>query len=532
MKKHKLLIPLATLSCSLIPINMLVSCNKAPTFTQRIIQDATNEFYEICKYPHPTYYLDEIRGYLFSQARELGTTATRDDYGNMWFDVGANEPTREHDPKLILQAHMDMVYAGPEEKKFEPIIPQYHPNGNFLSSKDYVTSLGADDGIGIGLALAIVKNPEIKHGPIRLLFTADEEDGMIGAGKLPPEAIDTNYLISLDGEIENGGVYISCAGGAVFKLAHDYTPVSLTNTTFEIKARGFKGGHSGNDIGKLRGNAERFIFEGLNRLSEAGKTIQLVSFGHGDQEYANNALIPYAECVFTCDSSKEEIEPVLNNLLTEWQAKYIDDKDGMAFSLAKLNETNDSAIDETNSKKIITMIAKDLLYGVIDPKDPTEEVPHPNRSANIGPTSIVDGKFKFEKYDRATKKTVVDNIESNITNAFATAGFTSEEYDEVSRVDPWEEKEEGDLIIDLIKEGYTANNIQWYEKRTNGGVEPAKFSLVHPGLNQTCIGAKFIGVHSTGEQCYLDVLESSLKALLYVIENMHSLHKAESIHWY
>ncbi len=523
MKKHKLLIPFAALSCSLIPMNILVSCGKGQTFTQKIIQEAVNEFYEVCKYPHPTYYLDEIRGYLFSQARELGTTAQRDEYGNMWFDVPANEPTREHDPKLILQAHMDMVYAGPIEKKFDPIIPQYHPNGNFLSSKDYVTSLGADDGIGIGLALAIVKNPDIKHGPIRILFTADEEDGMIGAGQLPSEAIDTNYLISLDGEIENGGVYISCAGGAVFKLAHNYDPDPSTNTTFEIKARGFKGGHSGNDIGKLRGNAERFIFEGLFNLLQENKTIQLVSFGHGQQEYANNALIPYAECVFTCNATKDDVASIFDDLLAVWKNKYKDDKDGMAYGLEKKNNKNDGAIDAENSEKIITMIGNELLYGVIDPKDPEREVENPNRSANIGPTSIIDGKFTFEKYDRAVKRDMVDAIEANITGAFAKAGFNPSEYEEVSRVDPWEEKEEGDLIIDLIKQGYEANNISWYEKKTNGAVEPAKFSLLHPGLNQTCIGAKYIGVHSTGEQCYLDVLESSLKALLYAIDNMHKL---------
>ena len=217
MKKSKIFLNalLATSSIGLVtaPILTLASCgnNEKDQIPKKANELSLNTlvhfFNDICKFPHPTYWFGPLNKHLTNFIEEkFGVTVYRDDYlkstaqeqwdaqykdyyGNIWFDIPASSGYENY-PKVILQGHMDMVIDGMsvEEAKTTPIKPELDfdedTGAPIMHSEGHKTSLGADDGIGLSIILSLIEDKTINHGPIRVLFTADEEDGLIGAANL------------------------------------------------------------------------------------------------------------------------------------------------------------------------------------------------------------------------------------------------------------------------------------------------------------------------------------------------------------
>lgn len=542
MKRNKLISCLITAVTLASPIIIgLSSCSKVDYTMQaeKLVKEAVEEFYKICNYPRPSGQLDKIQNYLMDYLSQLGFNPHKQDTaGNIYCDVPANDSAYANKPKLILQSHMDMVYAGPVDLKDKPIIPQYHEDGNYLTSKDNRTSLGADNGIGMGLSIAIAKADYIKHGPLRLLFTTDEEDSMQGAVGIDTTVLDTDYLISLDGEVNDGGLYRSCNGCSHYYMNKtvDISEVSLENLkAFRLRAEGFKGGHSGNDIGKLRGNAEKFLFEALSRIYKKYPNCQinLIEIDHmminpetgkkEDYSYTANAIIPQANVEFAIsnDVDFDSVDNICSQLLSEYKNKYKDDTN-INYKLEAQNEEIIKALSVETSKDIIDVLGDKLPYGVIDPKDPQEAIERPNLSFNMGPTILKqntnDAVFSFESKARATNDTDVDLADYMQMNVWKNSTFFM---DALLKAKYWAwEAPENDKIISLAEKGFEYSNVKWYEKRTSGGIEATWFHRYRPTINQTCMGTYFENVHSVNETCYLDPLLNTTKSLLYVMENL------------
>ena len=216
-------------------------------------------FGQICQVPRPSKKEEKIRQFLLDFAKENQLDSKTDEAGNVLILKPATTGM-ESAPTVILQTHMDMVCEKNSDKIFDF---DNDPIETVISDgwvKANGTTLGADCGIGIAAQLAVLTSKKIKHGPIECLITVDEETGLTGAFALKPGFLSGKILLNLDSEDE-GEIFIGCAGGidtlATFTYQKEEIPEG--SAAFIIRISGLQGGHSGDDIHKNRGNANKIL---------------------------------------------------------------------------------------------------------------------------------------------------------------------------------------------------------------------------------------------------------------------------------
>ncbi len=219
-----------------------------------------NYFHAITQIPRPSKNEAKIREYIVSEAEKLNLKYKVDEVGNVVIYVPASEGYENHGA-VIIQNHMDMVTDSTPDRIIDfnndPIITLR--DGDWLTADR--TTLGADNGIGCAAAMALMNDKSIKHPPLELLFTVDEETGLVGAWGVEGKNFQGKKLINLDTE-EWGSLYIGCAGGIDYDFEKKYEIVpAQMKKGFKFIVGGFIGGHSGVDIHEQRGNALKFLFE-------------------------------------------------------------------------------------------------------------------------------------------------------------------------------------------------------------------------------------------------------------------------------
>ena len=214
-------------------------------------------FYALTQIPRPSKHEELAVEYLYNWGKEHGLETIKDEVGNIIIRKRAT-PGCENMKGVILQGHIDMV---PQKNAdtvhdFEKDPIQTYIDGDWVKAKG--TTLGADNGLGLAMAMAVLESSDIKHGPIELLCTIDEETGMTGAMALKPGVLQGDILINLDSETE-GELYVGCAGGLDASASATYVPAEApeAHECWSLAVKGFKGGHSGMDIILCRGNANK-----------------------------------------------------------------------------------------------------------------------------------------------------------------------------------------------------------------------------------------------------------------------------------
>jgi dipeptidase D len=257
-------------------------------------------FEEICKYPRPSKKEEKIAEYVFSVGKRNNLETFRDKFGNVIIRKPAS-PEYENRKTIVLQGHLDMVCEKNSDVTHdfdsEPIYP-YIDNGWV---KAIGTTLGADNGIGIAAALAVLEDKDLQHGPIECLFTRDEETGCTGAAGLKSNTLKADILLNLDSE-EEGSIYMGCAGGATSYSKFKYTAEKVNNIwdSYEVKVSGLLGGHSGLEIHKGRGNAIKILTRLLYTYAKGNKIrISHIEGGNKDnaipREAFTVALVPLTD---------------------------------------------------------------------------------------------------------------------------------------------------------------------------------------------------------------------------------------------
>ncbi|MBQ1866291.1 MAG: beta-Ala-His dipeptidase, partial [Bacteroidales bacterium] len=227
-----------------------------------------NNFYLLTQCPRPSKHEEVVRNFLLAWGKEHGVEVFADKTGNVIMRAPATKGY-ENRRGVILQAHMDMVPQKTADTVHDflkdPI--QTQVVGEWLAAKG--TTLGADDGIGVALAMSVMEDKTLEHGPVEVLITYDEETGMTGANMLEPGLFKGDILLNIDSE-EEGELCIGCAGGldglADFRYRTYATPEGYA--AFRIGVKGLQGGHSGMDICLYRANANRIIARVLLPLLE------------------------------------------------------------------------------------------------------------------------------------------------------------------------------------------------------------------------------------------------------------------------
>ncbi|EXT71757.1 xaa-His dipeptidase family protein [Acinetobacter sp. 25977_10] len=308
-------------------------------FSKLSPQIVWQHFQTLCTIPRPSKHEQQLREYLKNWAESRNLETYVDEVGNLIIRKDATTG-KEHVSGVILQGHLDMVTqanTGTVHDFFkDPICPVLEDG--WLIAKD--TTLGADNGIGVALSLAVLDSNDIAHGPIEVLLTVDEEAGMSGARLLEAGILKGKWLFNIDTE-EWGELYLGCAGSIDVEVEQplSYEPISKDLNIVNIQVAGLKGGHSGIDIHLGRGNANvilaRFLNQHLNSLSG-----HLIEFTGGT---ARNALP--REAVATIAISSNQL-PELEKLLDEYQTAWKKQLQGVDDNLQLTIQPNSAEVTE------------------------------------------------------------------------------------------------------------------------------------------------------------------------------------------
>ncbi|MBR4512611.1 MAG: aminoacyl-histidine dipeptidase [Bacteroidales bacterium] len=259
-------------------------------------------FHAINQIPRPSKKEGKMIAYLMETGKSLGLETLKDEAGNVLIRKPAT-PGKEQVTPIIFQAHMDMVCEKNSDVdfNFETDAIRTRIDGEWLKAEG--TTLGADDGIGVAMALAILESKDIAHGPIECLFTVDEETGLTGAYALQKDFLRGKMLLNLDSEDE-GQFFIGCAGGKNTEITIDFEEedVPKNSKAFRVMVKGLQGGHSGDDINKKRGNAIKI----LTRILHEATFAYDAELAHIDGGNLHNAIAREASATLVMQSHLEE----------------------------------------------------------------------------------------------------------------------------------------------------------------------------------------------------------------------------------
>ena len=256
-------------------------------------------FDKICSIPHPSKHEEKIVAALVEFAKANNIEYKVDETGNVIMRKPASKGM-ENRKGVILQAHVDMVPQKNNDTKHDfekdPILPRI--NGEWVCATG--TTLGADNGIGVSAALAVLEDKELIHGPIEALFTIDEETGMTGAFGLKAGELNGDILLNLDSETE-GELYVGCAGGVDATIRFDFKKEAMPAgyQALILSVKGMKGGHSGMDIILGRGNANKTLFRVLKALEKFDCRLGKINGGS-----LRNAIPREAFCTIAIPTAK------------------------------------------------------------------------------------------------------------------------------------------------------------------------------------------------------------------------------------
>jgi dipeptidase D len=289
-------------------------------------------FYTLTQIPRPSKKEAAVIAYMKKFGEDLGLDTTVDEVGNVIIMKPATVGMKNR-KTVVLQGHLDMVPQKNSDKTFDfekdPIEPVI--DGEWVTANG--TTLGADNGIGVAAAMAVLESTTLKHGPVEALFTIDEETGMTGAFGLKPGLLEGDILINMDSEDE-GEMYVGCAGGIDINAEKEYKeePVPGNMEAFKIVIKGLKGGHSGMDIPLGRANANKLLFRFLMQ-AESDFGIRMSEAGGGD---LRNAIPREAHAVVCVPKDHtDRFNDFVNNYNEIYRKEFSDTEPDLSFSLEK-----------------------------------------------------------------------------------------------------------------------------------------------------------------------------------------------------
>ena len=432
-------------------------------------------FEEISKIPRCSKNEQKIAEWLVDWAKKHNFEAKMDKVRNIVIKVPGS-PGFENSPIVVIQGHMDMVCEKTPDSPhdFSKDAIKFVYEGEWLTADR--TTLGADNGIAIAMAMVLAEDKETPHPPLELLFTVDEETGLTGANALEPGFIDGKILINVDSEDE--GVFtVGCAGGinTNLSLPLDYEAVPAGYKQYKVAAGGMKGGHSGIDIGKGKANAIRILGRALHQLKDQGVDLRLSDVKGGS---AHNAIPRDAfAMVFLSDADADKARDIITEWSTIFNSEFKATDPDLSVALEDSSEGDyDDVITEVEAQKVIEFILA-IPHGVESMSPDIEGlVETSNNLANI---RMEDGWVKVLTSQRSSVVSKLNALTSRIESVALLAGGEARSGDGYP---PWQPNMDSPLL---------ARSIKLYEKMY--GKAPV-VEVIHAGLECGIIGDKNPGM--------------------------------------
>ena len=469
-------------------------------------------FAEICKVPRPSKHEEKISQWLQSFAAAHGIECETDAAMNVIMRVPATPGYEDHEG-VILQAHMDMVCEknGNVKHDFMTDPIETFVDGEWLKAKG--TTLGADNGIGISMALAAITDKDLPHPAIECLFTVDEETGLTGAMKLQDGVLRHKRLINLDSE-DDGQIFIGCAGGidTLAKMHYDQCPIANPKSQIAIRlsVSGLLGGHSGDDINKGRANANQFIVWFLARIWPQTE-LQLASINGGN---LRNAIAREAEAVITIPMAyKEQIRIEWNQFVAQMEHVFGEVEKDMRLEL----ETCDMPENFIPSEKAYRLIMAlcECPHGMIAM---SHDMPGlVETSTNLASIKMKDGFIEVNTSQRSSVEASKHHLKWAVEQALAMA------CDEVTHGDgyPGWKPNPNSPLLEVVKKAYT--DLYKAEPKVlaiHAGLECGLFLEKYPYLDMISIGPQMYGVHSPQERLSIPSTDKCYAWLCQILKSL------------
>ena len=467
-------------------------------------------FDQITKIPRPSKKEEKIRKYILDFAKEHGIDAHADEIGNVIMRKGAT-PGHENAPTVILQGHMDMVCESNDKNfDFENNPIETIVDGEWVRANG--TTLGADNGIGVAAALAIMTDDTLVHGPLEVLITMDEETGMTGANNLKKGELTGSILINLDSE-DDAEVFVGCAGGldtvATFTYNRSYAPTDFHY--FMLDVRDGLGGHSGGDIHLGRANANKLIARFLFNLMKKHE----VAISEIDGGNLRNAIPRAAHAVFGVHTSrKEDIRIAFNKYVADIEGEY----KGLEVTLKLDLESVDKpefTIDSDTSRRLI-MALYSAPHGVQSWSRDMEGLVE--TSTNLASVKMAAGdKIVVTTSQRSCVDSRKFDISNQVEALFLLAGAEVEHGDGYPAWTPNLDSPIMKMASDAYEELY---GVKPAIKGIHAGLECALFQQNYPELDMVSFGPTLKDVHSPSERMHIPAVERFYQQLCRTLEKV------------
>lgn len=449
-------------------------------------------FEEILNIPRSSGKEEKIAGYLVHFAQKNHLEYYADKYSNVIIKKKGTLPYKCE--PIILQAHTDMVCASDEEYDFDNKGIDWYIEDGYYKAKG--TTLGADNGAGMAVILAILSDISLAHPPIEAVFTSQEETTMDGAKFLNYKKIKGKRLISLDGS-EEDRIEVSSAGMASITIDTDIDWVEGDYPTYQITISGLLGGHSGVDIHKRRGNAIKILAGMLSGVDD----IEIVEISGGSKE---NVIPSQAKCIF---KTKHDLSGAINAAKIQYKAEFRKLK--IDFKRAKQSS---KGINKIKSKNIINFLAS-IEDGVLK----KNEREFPLTSSNLGVITTTEDKVVVRMSIRSS---IVGFEDYYISRSEKQAKKNKLNYTLEDRKPFFTFREESplrQLLVDTYK-------MIFFEKITledvHAGLEGGIFAKEIDDLDMCVAGINLHDIHSVNEKAEIASIKNVYKWLTEALANM------------
>ena len=466
-------------------------------------------FDEIRKTPRCSKHEEKIRKYIVEFAKNHNLKSKVDKTGNVIISKPAS-PGMEKITTVILQGHMDMVCEKNSDITFdfskEPI--KLKLKGDILTADG--TTLGADNGIGLAISLAILEDKTLKHGPIEALFTVDEETGLTGAFAMEKDMLTGKILLNLDSE-DFGVITVGCAGGGESKiiLPVKTQPVDKNQVPLMIKVSGLRGGHSGVDIHEQRGNAVKLLTRILWKAK--GYDFSISNIKGGDKHNA----IP-REAFALVSVNKSDKDKFISTLKSEEKAIFEEIKpiDPKFKVVVENNEGLKTTLVKNSQDKLLN-----LLHGLPHGVDKMSyDIPTlVETSTNLATVEIKGGTAEIGLSTRSSIKSALQDFRDRIR---AIAELSGASVKEDTPYPGWKPNLDSKILAlskKIFKEMYGKEPVV---EAIHAGLECGIIGEKFPGMDMVSIGPTIKYPHSPEEQVHVSTVDKFYKYVLMILEKI------------
>jgi dipeptidase D len=475
------------------------------TLKQANAQEVWEIFRQIDAIPRCSKNEGRIMDWLKNLAKSRGLACRSDDVNNVIIELPATKGY-ENVPAVVLQSHVDMVCEKTPESKHDftrdPI--ELVERDGWITADG--TTLGADNGVGVALSLALI-DEKIPHPKLELLFTVDEETGLTGANGLEPGFITGKYLINLDGEDKS--FIVGCAGGeqTEIRMPLEFSSVPDSFACFDLKISGLHGGHSGIDIDKQYANAIQLLGKTLKGLQNFDLRICDIEGGT-----VHNAIPRDAKAVICLDASKlSAAKRKLVEIEASFKKEFAKTEPNLKIELNEI-ASQQSAIRNPQSE--IVNLLSSLPAGVYRMSPQFEGIVE--TSSNLAKVEVLrdEKQLRILTSQRSLEKQTLNEITSKITNLARSAGAKVET---VGGYPSWKPDINSSLLKQAKEIYKKLNNKEPQVKVVHAGLEPAVIGEKIPGIEMISVGPTIKNPHSPQERVEIASVDAVWKFLLELI---------------